>query len=294
METKINLRELIRKVTVDTKFPPELLEKDFHLTRILHKIAEKKISSLVFKGGTCLNKCYFGFYRLSEDLDFVYNRDVSELSKTRVRKILSRLKTELFEVLASLGFEINKELGKGWKMLTSETQQGIAGLEIIARYRSAIRDTQETIKIEISFRKKLTNQTRKRAIQHKFYDALGEAILPEGVEIEVIDLEENFAENIRALLTRKEIAARDLYDIFFILKNKILDIDMKIINLALAKINETKHFTRKELSEFIEKIHTKTNELNTLEIESVIRTDEETDIRKMTALITNKFKKHLQ
>ena len=42
------------------------------------------------------------------------------------------------------------------------------------------------------------------------------------VEIEVIDLSENFAEKFRALVMRKNIAIRDIYDIYFILKNNIL------------------------------------------------------------------------
>ena len=86
MENKINLDD-IRRLSTETKFPQDLLEKDYHLTRILHKISEKRIKDLVFKGGTCLNKCYLGFYRLSEDLDFVYNKDTKELSKRQIKKL---------------------------------------------------------------------------------------------------------------------------------------------------------------------------------------------------------------
>ena len=87
METQIDLKEEIIKLSDKTKFFPPLLEKDYHLTRILHKISEKSIKDLVFKGGTCLNKCYLGFYRLSEDLDFVFNQDVKGLSKAQIKKI---------------------------------------------------------------------------------------------------------------------------------------------------------------------------------------------------------------
>ncbi len=68
MTDTINLDEL-RRLSVETGFSSKLLEKDYHLTKILHRISEKKIKDLVFKGGTCLNKCYLEFYRLSEDLD---------------------------------------------------------------------------------------------------------------------------------------------------------------------------------------------------------------------------------
>ena len=47
METKIDLKEEIRRLSIETKFSSKLLEKDYHLTRILHKISEKKIKDLV-------------------------------------------------------------------------------------------------------------------------------------------------------------------------------------------------------------------------------------------------------
>ena len=222
METKTDLKEEIVKLSDKTRFSPQLLEKDYHLTRILHGISEKRIKDLVFKGGTCLNKCYLGFYRLSEDLDFVYNQDVKNQSKIQIKKILDDLRRILFEILKELGLETNKELGKGWKMLTSKEEPKIVGLEVIATYNSLIDNSKQTIKIEISFRKKLIKPTIMKAIHHEFIDSLGQPILKEDVEIEVIDLIENFAEKFRALVTRKNIAIRDIYDIYFILKNNIL------------------------------------------------------------------------
>src|SRR3990167_1559973 len=62
MADTINLDELGR-LSAETGFSSKLLEKDYHLTKILQRIREKKIKNLVLKGGTCLNKCYLGFYR---------------------------------------------------------------------------------------------------------------------------------------------------------------------------------------------------------------------------------------
>src|SRR3990167_9916126 len=130
MENKINLDDL-RRLSTETKFPQDLLEKDYHLTKILQRISEKKIKDLVFKGRKCLNKCYLGFYRLSEDLDFVYNQDVKGKTKLQIKKILDSLRRELFAILNEMEFKTNKELGKGWKMLTSKEDPKIIGLEII-------------------------------------------------------------------------------------------------------------------------------------------------------------------
>ncbi len=51
---------------------PSIVEKDYVLGWVLDGISNhREISSKwVFKGGTCLKKCYFETYRFSEDLDF--------------------------------------------------------------------------------------------------------------------------------------------------------------------------------------------------------------------------------
>lgn len=292
MENTTNLKEEIRRLSIETKFSQDLLEKDYYLTQILHKISEKKIKDLIFKGGTCLNKCYLGFYRLSEDLDFIYNIDIKNQSKAQVKKIIDNLRRELLKILDELGLQTNKELGKGWKMLTSKEKPKIVGLEITANYNSLINNLLQKIKLEISFRKKLINPTKTKAIHHEFINALSQPILKKDIEIEVIDLSENFAEKFRALLTRKNIAIRDIYDIHFILKNKILEINEEIIKLILIKINESKEeeFTRNNLIQFIKDLNSKTSSLNEKEISSVLKSDEKVNINDMIQTIIQAFR----
>ncbi len=292
MENKIDLKGFIIDLAEKLKFPrADLLEKDYHLTRILHKISKKQIKDLVFKGGTCLNKCYLGFYRLSEDLDFVYNTDTKELSKRQIKLILDKLRRELIGILDELEFETSKELGKGWKMLTSRFKPRIVGLEIITKYNSIIDNSVQTIKLEISFRKKLRKPTKRKTIKHEFIDATGEPILEKDIEIEVIDLNENLAEKFRALMVRKNIAIRDVYDIHFILKNKIAKIDKALIDLILAKINESskERFTRKELFDFIKSLDSKLSDLNEKEISSMLKSDEDVDVKEMVEVIVGEF-----
>ena len=290
MADTINLDELGR-LSAETGFSSKLLEKDYHLTKILQRISEKKIKDLVFKGGTCLNKCYLGFYRLSEDLDFVYNQDVKGKTKLQIKKILDSLRRELFAILNEMEFKTNKELGKGWKMLTSKEDPKIVGLEIIATYNSIIDNSVQTIKLEISFRRKLRNPTKMKAIKHEFIDALGEPILRKDVEIEVIDLTENFAEKFRALVIRKNVAIRDIYDIYFILKNKIAKVDKALIDLILVKINENseKKFTRKDFIDFINGLESKLSDLNEKEISSLLKSGEIVNVKEMIQTIVKEF-----
>lgn len=50
---------------------PTTVEKDYVLGWLLRAISvHPEFSKWVFKGGTCLKKCYFETYRFSEDLDF--------------------------------------------------------------------------------------------------------------------------------------------------------------------------------------------------------------------------------
>jgi len=287
MEDKNDLIKAFNKVSENYKFSKRLVEKDYHLTRILHELSKRQVKDLVFKGGTCLNKCHLDFYRLSEDLDFVYNKDVKDLSKNQVRKILGCIRKEFFEILDSLNFKTDKELGKGWEMLTSKKPPGIVGLEIITKYNSLIEDNENEVKIEVSFRKKLKRPTKEKVIKHKFYGALNEPILKDNVKIEVIDLVENLAEKFRALYSRD--AMRDIYDINYIIVNEIKALDKEIFDLIILKIGEGKRLSKKEFIAFIKDLKNKIDNYDVKELEAVLKTGEKVDINKIIKKIEGFF-----
>ena len=50
---------------------PTTVEKDYVIGWMLRAVSQHPtLSHWVFKGGTCLKKCFFETYRFSEDLDF--------------------------------------------------------------------------------------------------------------------------------------------------------------------------------------------------------------------------------
>jgi predicted nucleotidyltransferase component of viral defense system len=54
------------------------IEKDYALGWALFGISQHPVlGNWIFKGGTCLKKCYFDTYRFSEDLDFTLPEDMS-------------------------------------------------------------------------------------------------------------------------------------------------------------------------------------------------------------------------
>jgi len=64
----LELRERARELSLRE----DVVEKDYVLGWFLWAIASEPAlaDTWVFKGGTCLKKCYFETYRFSEDLDF--------------------------------------------------------------------------------------------------------------------------------------------------------------------------------------------------------------------------------
>lgn len=73
MIEKQELSELARELSLDL----HVVEKDYVLGWLLAGIAANPELSenWVFKGGTCLKKCYFETYRFSEDLDFTVTEE---------------------------------------------------------------------------------------------------------------------------------------------------------------------------------------------------------------------------
>ena len=67
----IHKREILA-IARRTSLRPHVVEKDYVLGWMLAGIYqhEEFADSWIFKGGTCLKKCFFETYRISEDLDF--------------------------------------------------------------------------------------------------------------------------------------------------------------------------------------------------------------------------------
>ena len=68
----------ILRVAEETGLLATTIEKDYVLGWILFGIGQsEELTHWMFKGGTCLKKCYFDTYRFSEDLDFTLPQDVT-------------------------------------------------------------------------------------------------------------------------------------------------------------------------------------------------------------------------
>ncbi|MDX9864544.1 MAG: nucleotidyl transferase AbiEii/AbiGii toxin family protein [Anaerolineaceae bacterium] len=69
----------IRRTAAATQVDPMVMNLDYSLGWFLLGMLKTGdlFGGLIFKGGTCLRKCYFPEYRFSEDLDFTATKHLS-------------------------------------------------------------------------------------------------------------------------------------------------------------------------------------------------------------------------
>lgn len=201
--TKEELASIIKQASIN----PGLIykyEKDFLLTLILIKFGEK-YPNLIFKWGTCLNKTYFPYFRLSEDLDFVINQD---LGRSARQTLLREYEESFVSDLRLLGLTLRAERTK-----YDEHRLAMFTFE----YSSIFDSSLQTIKIDISLKSSLICPTKKLPIKSVYTDQfLEEPIFSQDHTINCIDLTESVAEKMRAALTRREPAIRDFFDIWYV------------------------------------------------------------------------------
>lgn len=231
------IAELSNRYNVKRK---DLLEKDIIIQKILFDLSKNDFFSknFVFKGGTCLIKCYLGYYRFSEDIDLTWrNQSIfTNASQKEIRKTISDLKDKIGEILAritknrDLDFKMEKdnknfiEFGGGNKFVTFKIW-----------YNSEILNELSFIKIQINFVENIVFDISKKKIncivsgeENKEYKLLyGEdySEYVKNISLYTYDIKEILCEKVRAILTRRGLKARDFIDILFIAKNYGFSID---------------------------------------------------------------------
>lgn len=189
---------------------PNVVEKDYVLSWVLAGIYSHDMlgPTWVFKGGTCLKKCYFETYRFSEDLDFTIT-DESHLDAQFLRAVFTEISTWVYEhtgielPLDRLQFEI------------FENRRGkLAGQGRIS-YRGPIAPSGgdlPRIKLDLTLDEVLVLPPVERRVAHAYSDDPDGGILAR-----CYAYEEAFAEKIRALGERAR--PRDLYDVVNLYRN---------------------------------------------------------------------------
>lgn len=197
-------REILEAAT-NSNLTPHVIEKDYVLGWIMAGINRHKTigNSWVFKGGTCLKKCYFETYRFSEDLDFTL-RDENHINADFLTKTFSEINEWIYE---ESGIEITTD-----RMIFDvyENPRGIMSCQGRLFYKGPCSPRSEQasprIKLDLSTDEVVVDSPVMNLISHPYSD------LPkDGFHIQCYSYEEVFAEKIRALSERTR--PRDLYDV---------------------------------------------------------------------------------
>ena len=199
----INKREILESASI-LQLNPSVVEKDYVLGWILAGInAHATLSeSWVFKGGTCLKKCFFETYRFSEDLDFTL-LDESQINEAFLQQTLSEV-VAWVETESGLAMPANQ---LSFDVYTNP--RGRISCQGKIGYRGPVSSTSggwPKIKLDLTADEKLVLAPVKQEVFHPYTDR------PEGgFRINSYAYEEAFGEKIRALGERTR--PRDLYDV---------------------------------------------------------------------------------
>ncbi|MHB1844238.1 MAG: nucleotidyl transferase AbiEii/AbiGii toxin family protein [Deltaproteobacteria bacterium] len=184
---------------------PDVVEKDYVLGWLLAGFALHPATSRhwVFKGGTCLKKCYLETFRFSEDLDFSLLPDgaytVDELRQLVVEA------AELAATESGISFPPD-----GVDVLPRRDKLGRPTFVGKIAYRGPLAvPTGPKIQLDITQQEPVLDSVTKQSILHPYPD-----LIPEALCVSCYSLEELFAEKCRALLERTR--PRDLYDVVHI------------------------------------------------------------------------------
>lgn len=222
------------------------IDKDWVLGHFLGAIySEPKLrEALIFKGGTCLKKCWFPDYRFSEDLDFTSKDSAFELKQSHLDFICWHVKENAgilsqMESLSPLKFK-----------------DKLTGYEAVIRFWGSDHPKNEAppapdrwhtkIKIEVTLYEKLIFLQTERKLIHSYSDQV--ALNPNAVPCYVI--EEMLSEKLRSLIQRSYTAPRDYYDIWY-LSNNIKDLNWPKIAAAFHEKMKFKGHTFTGVDQFI-------------------------------------------
>ena len=206
----IGKREIL-DIAATAGLNPHVVEKDYALGWALAGIfAHPEISdSWVFKGGTCLKKCYFETYRFSEDLDFTL-LDESHLDAAFLGRIFNDVSEWVYE---QTGLELPTDK-QDFDVFTNS--RGSISCQGKLSYRGPVSPSSgplPRIKLDLTADEKLVMAPVRVPIFHPYSDEPSS-----GVEVLSYAYEEAFGEKVRALAERTR--PRDLYDVINLYRNE--------------------------------------------------------------------------
>jgi predicted nucleotidyltransferase component of viral defense system len=204
----IDRREILR-LSEQSSLTPHVVEKDYVLGWMLAGIYahEELADKWLFKGGTCLKKCFFETYRFSEDLDFTL-LDKDHLNEDFLKRVFAEVGSWIYD---ETGIEIpaNKQ-----EFELFQNPRGNLSCQGKISYKGPVSSTHALprVKLDLTVDERVVLPPVRAEIFHPYSDAP-----EEGIEVLAYDYVEAFAEKFRALSERAR--PRDLYDVVNLYRN---------------------------------------------------------------------------
>ena len=210
----------------ETGLTPNVVEKDYVLGWLLAAINTNPVlsQSWVFKGGTCLKKCYFETYRFSEDLDFTL-RGQSHINEAILKEQFTAIAEWLYE---ETGIEIPTDKLVFDIYANPRDRQSCQGRVYYRSYFSKGKHSLPKIKLDLTADEVLVMPSSRRPVFHPYSDAP-----QDGIFIDSYDYPEVFGEKVRALGERGR--PRDLYDVINLFRNDNLPVPAVLQDILSQK-----------------------------------------------------------
>ena len=208
----------------------DMIEKDYVLGWMLAGIFAHPVlgPAWVFKGGTCIKKCFLETYRLSEDLDFTVE-DASQLDGEVLADAFQEIAEWMYD---HSGIDISAQSPR---FRAYRNPRG--GLQIEGRvyYRGPMqpRGSVPRVKLDLTADERIVLPPVERDVAHPYSD------YPEdGMSARTYPLTELVGEKIRALGERAR--PRDLYDVISLFRGQDLRLEASAVLQVLREKCEFK------------------------------------------------------
>ena len=231
----ITRADIVERVA-EWQLPETVVEKDYVLGWLLWGIAgDASLGQYwVFKGGTCLKKCYIETYRFSEDLDFT----VLPGGPFKPEEIEPLLERVLAAVHDASGIDFSAQAPALRIRPDALSTEGRI-------YYVGPRQTPgpARLKLDISANEKVIRPPVFRDIAHPYPDG------PFHEQVRCYAFDELFAEKLRAM--RQRSRPRDLYDVVNLFRRNDLRMYPEAIRSALAEKCEAKNVPVPVAADFV-------------------------------------------
>ena len=197
-------KNFLDKNAEETGFLRDNLEKAFRLYEILQYLNENQLFAdhLALKGGTAINLTVFNMPRLSVDIDLDFCKSCTrdEMLETRIQ-----INENLLNFMFAQGYAL------------SPNTKNPHSLDSWVFYFQNSVGNRDRIRIEINY------SMRHHVLPVEKRKIVVELFQTHGYEINTLSIPELFGTKIKALIERN--AARDLYDVYNMLKNDVIPSD---------------------------------------------------------------------